>query len=355
MIIKSNLKYFIPTLFLVYIIFSFIIPQKNIQAQNNDILTLVDEQEAYAIGLYLDILEDTEGKLTIDDVTGAKYVDQFVRSEIKVPNYSYTSSVYWVRIEIKNEATTIPEWFLEIDAKNSNFLDFYRLTPEGMDVFQTGTSLAFETRPYPYDNFVFDLPFDNSDVEVVYVRMESSYPMVLFFNVFSAKQLFQKIQRTTRFDGFTFGALFVVFAYNAFIYLLLRDKSYLYYLVFIFSYIVMTSSAGSLYMYRFVFPQSPQIRPYIIEIAFIGLFVSSLRFTQTFLQTSDNASRSHRMLNVLVIISFMLGVAILFVPWAILLPIILLWVTVIFTIQFVVSLIVWRTGFRAALFYLCWH
>ena len=74
-------------------------------------IVLEDRKEFYEIGLNLDILEDPAGKLTIDDVTGAKWKGKFKRSKDKVPNFGMSDSTFWARLRIQNRSQ-IKKWIL---------------------------------------------------------------------------------------------------------------------------------------------------------------------------------------------------------------------------------------------------
>ena len=56
----------------------------------------------YELGLHLDILEDTTGKLGIRDVTQPRYDSKFKKSKDKVPNFGFSDSSFWAKIKIKN-------------------------------------------------------------------------------------------------------------------------------------------------------------------------------------------------------------------------------------------------------------
>src|SRR5512139_3529987 len=64
---------------------------------------LTDEQDAYPLGMHLEILEDPGGTLTIEDVSSPSYDSKFVPNQTQVPVFGFTDSTYWVRINLQNE------------------------------------------------------------------------------------------------------------------------------------------------------------------------------------------------------------------------------------------------------------
>ena len=83
--------------------FSIIIPGENRNIPLTAPVILNDDQDVYPLGLYLEILEDPSGKLTIEEITSPEFENRFVPSLNEVPNFGHTNSAYWVRFRIKNE------------------------------------------------------------------------------------------------------------------------------------------------------------------------------------------------------------------------------------------------------------
>jgi CheY-like chemotaxis protein len=80
-------------------------------------LTLVEGRGEYALGPYLDILDDPSRQLTINDindVASQKWNDQFVPSGQHLPRIGYTDSAIWVRCQVLNPTIEPGEWMLEL-------------------------------------------------------------------------------------------------------------------------------------------------------------------------------------------------------------------------------------------------
>lgn len=67
---------------------------------------LSDAKDKYPLGLYLDILEDRQKQWTIQDVASAPLSQKFVRSQVEQPSFGFTTSVYWVRLQLHNPIST---------------------------------------------------------------------------------------------------------------------------------------------------------------------------------------------------------------------------------------------------------
>ena len=121
-----------------------------------DPLILTDEQGEYPLGSYMEILEDPSGELTIKDVSSPSFDTQFIPSQVEVPNYGYTDSVYWVRMRLDNQTRQTHEWLMEVNFSNTQYVDLFTplLDGEGFDVKQTGALRPLSTRDIIYPNIV---------------------------------------------------------------------------------------------------------------------------------------------------------------------------------------------------------
>ena len=68
-------------------------------------LVLLDSKGFYTVGLYLDILEDKTGLLTINDISKPKFSSKFKKSTSEAPNFGGSKSYFWARLKINNRAT----------------------------------------------------------------------------------------------------------------------------------------------------------------------------------------------------------------------------------------------------------
>jgi hypothetical protein len=119
--------------------------QASIPALTPGAVILTDGQGEYPLGLYLEILEDPTGQLTIEDITSPEYNTRFRPRQQAVPNLGFTDSVIWTRLRLRNEASLNRQWWLEIGFANIHYADLYTPSPDGPGFVhkQTGTLRPF--------------------------------------------------------------------------------------------------------------------------------------------------------------------------------------------------------------------
>jgi PAS domain S-box-containing protein len=275
-------------------------------------LVLTDEQDQYPLGLHLELLEDPGGELTIEDVSSPEFATRFTPSQVGVPNFGFTDSVFWVRFRLDNQTRQMDEWLLEQGFANMQYIDLYTPLPDGKEfaIKQTGTELPLNSRDRIDPNIVFSLPLAPQSQQTFYLRFQNDASMTLPLTLWTPEVFALESQREHMIEGLFFGVLLGLLAYNLFLFLSLRETSYLY-LLFCLAAIILFDVTYSGYLETYILPSLYAFKSIYLPLAFALIFVSILSFTDVFLQLKQHAPRFHR-----IVIVFLLvwGLLILLVP-----------------------------------------
>ncbi len=264
---------------------------------------LTDEQYHYPLGFHLAFLEDTTRTLTIDDVTASQYADRFMPGSEEVPNFGIGPVVYWIRIPMKNETRHINDWRLRIESSYLDFIEVY--IPTNMDtqaspftVRRSGDSIPFHEWDTPHRQFVFKIFLQPHTEQTLYVRIENADGIITRMSVWSAEAFAEQISREQLWYGFYFGSLCIMACYNLFIFLSLRDKSYLCYVLFVLSWGLNEFCAEG-FAYQYLWPNSPQWNePVSVLFGTLSAFFG-LRFTAHFLKLPTLHPKLNRVVTIL--------------------------------------------------------
>jgi hypothetical protein len=250
-----------------------------IESVNPVILT--DKITEYPLGLNLEIFEDKTRELTIEDVVNQK----FTPSQQKVPNLGIRNAAIWVRFRVKNEANLTKNWLLILSDTRTGTIDFYlpKLDQNKFNIIKTGRDFPFYTREFNHRYFIVNLDFDHQNEQIIYLRLTSKVGFTIPLNIYSLETFWQEDQSNILFLGISYGIMLVMIGYNLFLFISLRDRSYLYYILFITSYLLFQLSRegiGHQYLWS-DFPNYPEISVLMVLFTLIGW----IKFTQSFLQT----------------------------------------------------------------------
>jgi len=320
---------------------------------NAETVTLTDDRGKYPLGLHLEILTDPSGQLTIEQVSSSAYDKQFIPSQVEVPNFGFTDSAYWVRFRVTDNSQQAKQWRLEIAHPVIQQVSFYipQIEETGFRHQQTGFSRPFQSREIAYQTFVFKLPLKYQVEQTFYLRFNSGgESMTLPLAIWSIEAFAKKSQTEQLAAGLFFGALLIMIGYNAFLFLFLREKSYLYYVLFV----------TSLFCHELLFRgfASPYLgsdwNPLMVSFCLTLTLILALKFTSTFLGTQTRLPKLHKFITFLLVIWEGLLIFILFINShsVIAFTVFELLTILSLLIIFMAAFSTWRQGYEAARYFL---
>jgi PAS domain S-box-containing protein len=326
---------------------------QNSAADTQEPLILTDQQVEYSLGLHLEILEDPGGDLTIKDVTSPEFEAQFTPSKVEVPNYGFTSNAYWVRFRLINGSQQNTVWLLEMGFANMQYIDLYSPLPgsEGFAAKQTGALRQVSSRDVLNPNFVFRLSLPHQSEETFYMRFQSGTSMTLPLTLWTQEAFSNHSQQLQMLYWLFFGAIFALLVYHLFLLFILRDTSYLFFVILLTSLLV-TEMSYSSYLETYLFPGLNYLRSLYYPWSFSIVIASIILFSDAFLEIKSRLPKLH-LVNIAFVavwgglivltpfISFH-NVAILSVTWAV--------VSLITT--FVAGILTWKQGYHPTRFFM---
>lgn len=155
---------------------------------------------------------------------------KFVQLSDRVPNLGLPKGAVWVRVPIAPNATALS---FDIQSPNIDTVHFFRVA-DGVILSEhlTGEGFPFHTRPIESPNFVFPLA-PHPKASDVYLRLASGKQMLLPIVIDEPGVISKSQNQKDIFFGVYAGIVLVMFFYNFFIWFSVRDKNYLYYVLFI--------------------------------------------------------------------------------------------------------------------------
>ncbi|MFA6944857.1 MAG: 7TM-DISM domain-containing protein, partial [Pedobacter sp.] len=247
------------------------------------------------IGSHISILEDKTNQLSLKEIAGS---DAFIPSGVPIPNLQLSRSDFWIKFSIRNESDQ-EHIILALEYPMLSTCEFYSMA-DGR-VQKLSYDEAFSKRKYKHQNFIFDIEQARGNTSTYYLRVKSSEQMVLPLILGTPKVMAEKLITNDLAWGMFIGLILVMVVYNFFIYLSVKDSSYLYYVVYSL-FIGLTQVTLSGYTYRFILFNSPSLN-HLSIVLFPGLAgVTGNLFMMHFLQTRENTPKLHKAIYVSILI-----------------------------------------------------
>jgi len=246
-----------------------------------------ENQPAFLIGNQIEFLEDPSKLWDLDQVI--KKDASFQKSDVEVPNFQYTKSAYWVRFKLFN-ATTTEDLAIEISNTQLDLIDLYVSNGLGYSHTQMGDLLPFAKRQINHQHFIFPIVLAAGQGATIYMRFESMEQLSLPISIGKPEIVLTNNYRTDIFAGIYFGIMLVMFFYNLFIYFSVRDKSYLFYVLYIAS-IALAQATLLGYTYKYFWPENSSLNHLAVLIFSAAAGYGAIQFARNFLQLNHNAPR----------------------------------------------------------------
>ncbi len=241
------------------------------------------------LGRATQVFEDPSGNATIADVSSPEGAAKFRALEASSLNAGYSRSAFWLKVRLTyrpNDPFASADWLLELAYPPMDHVDLYLSTDDAAPklAWQTGDMLPFSSRQIKQNNYLFDLDLRPHESKTAYIRVASHGSVQAPLNLWASHAYIEEQPSRLYILGMIYGVLAVMLVYNLFIYLSVRDNSYLYYILYITCFGLYQVSVNGAAI-EFLWPDNPwwanTSTTYLIAAAI--LFAS--QFTRKFLQT----------------------------------------------------------------------
>jgi len=334
--------------------FIFTLNSPSIANLEHDVILTVQHSE-YPLGTHLEYFEDPTGKLTIEEVSQPIYNQQFIPSQKKVPKFGYTNSSYWVRWQVRNESN-INNWGLIFSDLLTSRIDLYLPSqPENGTLSKyerrvTGVAYPFSSRDIPNGDFIFKLNIPSQVTQTFYLRVQTEHLLKIPLSLATIDVVTEHLLTTHLLWGFFYGFMSIMIGYNFFLWLVLRDRSYGYYILCLINIALnrtVLDGSGA----KFLWSNFPQITwPLLITSVGMSFFIY-LQFTIAFLNTKFSIPRWHLCLRFLQIIISIIILTNIFLPVRVSLPILTIFAPIYNIIIFAIAAILWYKRQRVARYF----
>jgi len=197
-------------------------------------------------------VEEHDKPLTITDVLNIK---DWEKTEKETINFGFTTKPYWFKFTVQNNTKEILNLFFKITYPMLDEILFYAPNPDGTYYeMKTGDKYPFKHREVVDVGFVFPVavyPGLNS----YYFRIQTTSSFNFGCYLYSAKGYLKVLNTDQPLIWMYYGLMIVMVVFNFFVFLSIRDISYLLYTLFISSWILLQMSLNG-YAFQYLWPDS---------------------------------------------------------------------------------------------------
>lgn len=241
---------------------------------------------------YFQVCEDPAGSLGVGDLVANCDWKATTRGQ-EVVDLGYSRSAWWLRLDIVTEQTV--GRLLEIAYPTLDSVELFVPGAGGATVhLQAGDLLPFSRRPLAHHNLVFpvELPAGASSL---YLRVASAGALTVPAELWIPQAFHRHNQASYAGLAIYYGMLLALGAYNLLLYFSLRDRTYLFYVLFLASMAVGNASLEGL-AGQFVWPEWPRWNNLALPLGMAMSGLLAANFVRSFLHTADSHPRTDAVL-----------------------------------------------------------
>ncbi|MBS8240415.1 EAL domain-containing protein [Marinobacter lipolyticus] len=209
------------------------------------------------------------------------------------PNFGYVTDNFWYRLPLDNHPR---QQVLEISYPQLDDVSFYLLangTPIKKVV--TGDHLAFSERPLYHPSFLIPYTVEPGvDYEIV-LSVQTNGAHQVPIRLWEQNALFDALTTEDRLHSLYYGILITTIFFNLFIFLTLREATYLFYVLSTFGYLFLLAALRGV-TYQVFWPESPWLQNQTMLMAVPVALLFALLFARSFLRLRDRAPRTDMLL-----------------------------------------------------------
>jgi len=268
-------------------------------------LFVSDQPGRYWLAAQVEYLLDQRQDLSLSDVMAAPLADRFEPNPHATLAFGYVDAVYWLRLRVRSLDDGATSWLLDIAGlgRAIDEIDVYVPDASGaLQHFQAGDARAFSVRRIRHHGLLFPLTLTAAQDQTPYLRVKSNGTLQIPLWLWANERYIEQEHHDTLLEGLFYGVLLIMIFYNAFIYLSVRDGSYLVYVCYLACVLLFAASLKGLGQ-EYLWPDQPWWNNKSnLVFAELGV-LCMLLFARTFLQTPRNTPLLNYLIATLILAS----------------------------------------------------
>ncbi len=282
-------------------------------------LTIKPEGSTYYICPYMEILEDPDKALGFDEIVREKYSSRFIQNTKNFISLGLSKSAFWLRFKLVEDDTPYSEtpitnqhtdWFLKVGNPCLDNIDLYipvdqDIQNKGYIIKKTGAMRPSDTQEIKYRSFIFTLPANIKHDTFFYIRIESTSSLNTHIEILSDKAFQQNTIKDNIGFGILYGIIISMALFNLFLFISLRDVTYIYYVLHILSDVLY-----KIFLYghiRILSNQLHDIERHLLFLFLAGSVFWAGAFSKAFLSTKTNTPGLDKMFTLLMVFAVVIS------------------------------------------------
>lgn len=199
------------------------------------------------------------------------------------PFFGFSENPMWFLLELQAPAAPF-RWFLEVSRPVTDQITLYRFNDDNelVDQWQSGETLARHERPMHHPHLVFPFEFTGGETTRLLMRVKSDNILDMPATLYSTEGFRQHQASSNLVSGAYFGIVAIMCLYNLMIFFSIRDRSYLFYVLYLGTFGLMILHRQGLGL-QWLWPEAAWWNHHAQPVLLLGTLAFSTLFAHSFL------------------------------------------------------------------------
>ncbi len=266
-------------------------------------------------------------------------------------NFGYNQKKIWVMQTIDSNVNG--DWVFQINYPLLDYLDIYLLdNNKVIKQINTGDARAFSSRKWLMPNFAFELTSEPRKQYRLFIRIQTDGTMMMPSTWYSKEKFLSYFTQQQIIYGGYYGILLVMALYHFFIFLVVRERGYLYYVASVSAFMLLQMTFDGR-GFAWLWPDNPQLNAIMFPVAYSLYQLAVFTFMSVFLNLAHSSIRLYQLFILIRLIVIFNFTAIFWLPYKLIVPVIVVTGIIGIFSGLLTAAYLWIKGFTAARFFTC--
>lgn len=244
----------------------------------------------------IEILEDAKDQYSFETVKSKAFDQKFKASITSTPQTKKLNTTYWFKIKIRANDLAKKPFLLEFfDQTIDHITAYIPQNDQSFKVEELGDSNPFSKRLIHHKNFEIPIQNDGEAIQTYYFKIKSSQISDVIIVLRSAEWFISYALDEYFYFGIFYGMILVFSFYNLIMYIAIRQKQYLYYVLYNLSVGFFEMSTDGI-AYQYLWPNAPGWNQVAYAFALCATSIFALLFTRELLLVKIKAPKLNQLI-----------------------------------------------------------
>lgn len=269
----------------------------SVKSSAQDIVRILDSVPQHIFTFKeIEVLEDPADQFSFEQINSKAFEHAFKASTSSTPQTKKLHKTYWFRIKIKHNQNAEKPFLLEFFDQTIDHITAY--IPQENQTYHTellGDVNAFNKRLINHKNFEIPLKNNGNEVKTYYFKIKSSQISDIIIVLRTAEWFISYALDEYFYFGIFYGMILVFSFYNLIMFIAIRQKQYLYYVLYNLSVGFFEMSTDGI-AYQYLWPNAPGWNQVAYAFALCATSIFALLFTRELLLVKVKAPTINRLI-----------------------------------------------------------